>query len=468
MTFDRTCQVSGGIDLSMSELSSLSIEPGCSLRAPGRIALDLTNAELLSTLTVGEKVPVDGTVRLSGARIRGNLCLKKAILRAPEDKSLVAAQGAVVDGEAELQGLDAKGGDLRFRAAAIGFVDATGACLDNPSGYTLSLQNASIRGSVRLINGFHSTGLVVLNRATIEGRLTCNEGSFECPASSKNNEQCNAIEAISATIRGGMDLGWTSIEPSVDFTNTRTSFVADDPTRWPSRFVISGFTYEIFEKPSGTSSVPTWDHRSRRDWLGNQATYDAGPYEQAARVFRQHGYSNGAEEILIAQRREARKTFRGRSAPLRSARDAAYSATVGYGYRPGRVLLALAALLIIVTVSLEIPTARATMRATTPAGVVYSLHGLVTGTGTGITVPASGTSHPDACGDGEVRCLSPVLYAIDTVIPLVSLDQRSTWYPDPHVRGGTFMQWWLDLATMLGWLLSSIFVLSLARLARTT
>jgi hypothetical protein len=30
------------------------------------------------------------------------------------------------------------------------------------------------------------------------------------------------------------------------------------------------------------------------------------------------------------------------------------------------------------------------------------------------------------------------------------------------------MQWWLDLATLFGWLLSSIFVLSLARLARTT
>jgi hypothetical protein len=24
----------------------------------------------------------------------------------------------------------------------------------------------------------------------------------------------------------------------------------------------------------------------------------------------------------------------------------------------------------------------------------------------------------DTCGDGEVRCFSPVLYAIDTVIPL--------------------------------------------------
>jgi len=40
-----------------------------------------------------------------------------------------------------------------------------------------------------------------------------------------------------------------------------------------------------------------------------------------------------------------------------------------------------------------------------------------------------------------VRCFSPVLYAIDTVIPLISLEQRSTWYPDPHVRDGTLTLW---------------------------
>ena len=61
-----------------------------------------------------------------------------------------------------------------------------------------------------------------------------------------------------------------------------------------------------------------------------------------------------------------------------------------------------------------------------------------------------------------------MLYAIDTVVPLVSLEQRSTWYPDPHVQGGSFMQWWLNVATLLGWLLSSIFVLSLARITRSS
>jgi hypothetical protein len=467
LTLDGTCQVTGGIDLSMSELGSVSVGPGCSLQAPGRTALDLTNTELLSTFTVGEKAPVQGTVRLSGARIHGNLRLRGAVLSAPEGNSLLAAQGVSVDGEAELQNLRATGGDLEFRAAALGsFVDAAGAKLHNPGGYTLNLVQANVKGSVRLVDGFESTGEVVLNRAAIEGRLICTDGTFHYAGPQRPGEEPDAIEAISATIRSGMDLGWKSISPRVDFTNTRTSFLADDPGTWPPRYVIVGFTYDRFEQPQGATRWP-WDHAARAAWLSRQAIYDAGPYEQAARVFREHGYTAGAEAILIAQRRHARRAITGPGAPLRRALDIGYSTTVGYGYRPRRVLWLLAVLLALVIVSLEIPTAQATMRATTAAGQVYSPHGPVPGAAPGRAAGAPAASS-DACGGGQVRCFNPVLYAIDTVVPLVSLDQRSTWYPDPSLRDGAFMQWWLNAATLLGWLLSSIFVLSLARLSRAT
>jgi hypothetical protein len=263
-----------------------------------------------------------------------------------------------------------------------------------------------------------------------------------------------------------MDLGWKSISPRADFTNTRTSFLADDPATWPSRYVIVGFTYDRFEQPQGVARWP-WDHAARAAWLSRQVIYDAGPYEQAARVFREHGYTAGAEAILIAQRRHARRVIAGPGARLRRALDRAFSATVGYGYRPRRVLWLLAILLVLVIASLEAPATQATMRATTAAGLVFSTHGPAPGAGP--TGPARApVARSDACGGGEVRCFYPVLYAIDTVVPLVSLDQRSTWYPDPSLRYGAFMQWWLNAATLLGWLLSSIFVLSLARLSRGT
>jgi hypothetical protein len=357
VTMEGSCRVDGGMDLSMSELGSVYIGPGCSLHAGGGTALDLTNAELLSTFTLGEGVPVKGTVRLSGARIHGNLCLQGANLSEPDGDSLIAAQGLQLDGAAELQNLKATGGELEFRSATIGSaLSAAGAQLHNPDGYTLNLVQANIKGSVRLVDDFESIGSVTLDAATIEGRLTCARGVFDCPIPSGPGEPSKAaIEAISATIRGGMTLGWKKVSPSVDFTNARTSFLVDDPLNWPSRFAIAGFTYDRFQQPWHGTSGWTWDHKARCAWLSHQAAYDAGPYEQAARVFRQHGYTAGAEEILIAQRKHARKAIAGRNTLLRRIRDIGYNLTVGYGYRPGRILWLLALLLVLVAVSLEIP-----------------------------------------------------------------------------------------------------------------
>ena len=330
------------------------------------------------------------------------------------------------------------------------------------------MSHAVIKGPVRLIDGFTSTGLVALNRTIIEGRLHFTGGSFDCPAPAVSNLDGHAIEAISATVHGALDLGWKHVSPSVDFTNLTTTSLADDPATWPSRFVISGLTYTRFGTPQGAPLGPVWDSDARRAWLSRQAAFDSGPYEQAARVCRQHGYAREADQLLIAQHLDARKANQHTTPWPRRAVDALY-ATIGYGYRPARVLWLLAALLILVAVSLTLPAGRATMRATTSSGDIYTATGPLSTTPTAAasSPPRHGaTARADSCGDGAVRCFSPALYAIDTVIPLISLDQRSTWYPDPGLPGGQLMLWWLNIATMLGWLLSSIFVVALARLSR--
>jgi hypothetical protein len=459
VTFDGDCQIAGSVDLSMCEVSGVIIGGQCALTAPGTSALRLTNAQVRGDVKVEAGARVAGTVRLAGAVIHGMLTLS-GIISAPERRSAVGATALVVDGDVDLTGLHTTGGRVNFRSATLGSLAADGALLDNPDGYSISLNQAVVKGSVRLVDGFSSIGLVVLNRATIEGRLQCTGGSFSCPAPGYRNARGHAIEAISANVRGGIDLGWSTVTPSVDFTNATTTFLADDPVTWPPSFVISGLSYDRFERPQGAAHARVWDPAARRAWLDRQEG-ESGPYEQAARVFRQHGYITEAEEILMAQRRRARQVEGSGGAALRRAADSVYGVTVGYGYRPLRVLWALAGLLALVMISLAIPAGQATMRATDGNGTVYSASGRIGG-----TAPGTRRGRVDACGDGDVRCFSPVLYAIDTVIPLISLDQRSTWYPDPHVRGGTLMLWWLNIATLLGWLLSTIFALSLARLAR--
>jgi hypothetical protein len=468
VAFAGRCEVTGGIDLTTSEMSSVSVGAGCLLRAPGRTALDLTNAEIRAHLRLDYDATVEGTIRLEGATIHGMLALNGRLSQ-PEHRSLVGGSAMTVDGDVYLDGLRADGGRINLRGATMGSLVADGARLHNPRDYSISLKEATVKGSVQLTDDFASTGLVVLSRSTIEGRLQFTGGSFTCPAPTDRNLAGDAIEAISATVRGGIDLGWKQVSPSVDFSDATTTVLADDPASWPPRFAISGLTYENFGLPLCGRPRELWDHRARCVWLSHQAGFDSGPYEQAARVFRQHGHLSEAEQILMAQRRQAARVDRSNAIWPRRAADAIY-ATIGYGYRPTRVLWALAILLILVAVSLELSPVQGTLRSTNGNGAVYEVSGLVMTPGRAGGAPVAspaGSAGPDACGNGEVRCFSPVLYAIDTVVPLISLDQRSSWYPDTHVRYGQLVLWWLNLATLLGWLLSSIFVLSLARLSRS-
>jgi len=116
-------------------------------------------------------------------------------------------------------------------------------------------------------------------------------------------------------------------------------------------------------------------------------------------------------------------------------------------------------------------TAQATFRATDPAGNVYATTGrLVTvaapdgaTNAESFAVPAARAPASDPCGDGQVRCFNPVFYAVDTVVPLVTLGQRSTWYPNRAAPWGAVVDTWLNIATLLGWVLSSIFLLSFTR-----
>ena len=465
VTLEGTSEVIGGLDLSMADMSTLTLGAGCRLHAPGRTALNMTNTEIRSLFRFDENAAVEGTLRLAGAVIHGTLALHGQ-MREPENRSLVGASALTVDGDVYLDGLRTYGGRVNFRGATLGSLWAETANLQNPSGYTVSLHQAHVKGSVQLGDNVASTGMAVFNRSVIDGRLVL-RGSFTCPAPALLNRQGHAIEATSATVRGGTDLGWKLVSPSADFTNATTTFLADVPTAWPERYTIAGMSYDRFESPQSARVPEVWDQKARCNWLAGQATFDAGSYEQAAAVFRRHGYAREADQILIAQRRHARSAARATATRIQRALDAVY-AVIGYGYRPWRVLWFLAALLILVTVSLEVPAGQNTLRTTTSSGAIYTTRGLLRAAGSHSYGPSQRAAYSatDSCGNGAVRCFSPALYAIDTVIPLVALDQRSTWYPDPHAPGGQFMLWWLNSATLLGWILSSIFVLSLARLSR--
>jgi hypothetical protein len=184
-----SCEVFGGVDLAMSDMSSMSIGANCVLSTPGHTALDLTNAEIRSLLRVDEDAVVEGTLRLAGAVIHGTLALHGQMSQ-PEHLSLIGGSAMTVDGNVYLNGLRTHGGRVNFRGASLGSLSAGGAQLENRSrsslpdnhdetGCTLAADGAKVAGNVLLNEGFVSAGALRLAGADIAGSLICADAQLD-------------------------------------------------------------------------------------------------------------------------------------------------------------------------------------------------------------------------------------------------------------------------------------------------
>lgn len=449
--------VHGGIVLAGADLKGGLRADKVRLWNAGGTALDLSQASLGTEVRLVGAL-VEGTVSVANARIGGPLDVSAAHLRRPAaSQRCIDGVGVSVEGDVRMTGLDVRGGNVNFRGARLnGVIEAEAASIENPGGKTLSLHQARVSGNVRLCKGFHSVGVVVLNRAIIEGRLRCDDAKFSWPGPpTPDNRRCAAVEAISATFRSGLGLGWTIVAGSVDLTDTQTTFLADRPGEdWPPQAFLSGFSYRRYDAPDNEGGPGAWDADTRIRWLAGLRPFDPGSWGQVARVLQDNGDHGGAEKVLIARARQIRRQRGGlRHRPLRLLADLVLDLFAGYGHRPLRALGVLFLLIGVVGAVLAVPTNEGRMRAAA-GGVVYSP-----------TTRLDPSPGPARCGDGTVRCFNPWFYAVDTVVPVLDLKQRSTWHLDTADGG-----WWLDLllniCTMLGWTASTVFLLTFTRLGR--
>lgn len=473
-------RIEGGLALAGAVLDGGLILHEAVLDNKGDLALDLPHAQLGAQLSANERVEINGTINLNSASIAGDLNLDRILVQWPADRYCVTAVRTVVHGgvfirlsrigSEDPEQVGSTGG-MTFRGAEIsGQLDAEGATIISPGDNALNLHQARVGGNLRLCAGFRSNGVVNLNRAVIDGRLRCDGGTFSwChrdrsdSRTGEPNERNAAVEAISAIIRGGIDLSW-DVRGAVDLTEARTSFLADRPAKdWPSGATyLSGFTYERYSAPT-RHGMGEWSWRTRADWLAasdpapaHQAG-DPGPWEQAARTLKNHGDSAGSEHLLMEYLRNKRRRRAGllRYRGVRSADLIFNDWFRGYGYRPLRALWPLICIVILVWLSLQPIAFVDTMRATDPTGIVYTPRGQ-------LSIIEQQKVPEQQCGDGKVRCFSPMLYAIDTVVPIVDLKQRSIWSPSTDA-GGEILLWWLTAATLSGWAISSLLVVGLAR-----
>ena len=112
---------------------------------------------------------------------------------------------------------------------------------------------------------------------------------------------------------------------------------------------------------------------------------------------------------------------------------------------------------------LAYPAVQNKLVATTPNGAIYTARGH-------LSVPApTATGAPVAhghCVSGTPVCFNPWWYALDAVVPIVDLGQRSTWRVDSSQPKGSLLEAGLNVARLLGWFFSAVLAVVLGRLTQ--
>jgi len=368
--------------------------PGCHLPA-----LDAEQLTTRGNVDLGRGFHARGEVNLGGAHIGGSLSLDGATLSNPGgralyadrltvDQAMLCQEGFSVHGAVHLEGAHV-GGSLRLK----------GAILSNPGGYALYARRLTV-GHNMACQGFSVHGEVDLEGARIGGGLVLDRATLTGP---------DRVALILVGLRARTLFLRELAQPpdKVVLVGAQVGTLLDDPASWPRTIDLSAFTYDsLFERFPVSA-------RQRLDWLGrNPRGYSPQPYEQLASVYRRAGRDQDARTVAIAKQRARRRTL---PLPIR-VWSLLLDALIGYGYRTWQAGLWL---------------------------LGFWLAGWMVFAG---AYPGSLT--PAKPGEPQ-PAFQPLVYSLDSLLPVVNLHQEDSWLP----RGGA--QWWAWSSILVGWVLTA-------------
>ncbi|MFC4117178.1 membrane-associated oxidoreductase [Nonomuraea zeae] len=349
--------------------SGLRATPG--FEAAGEVFLDSTQ--------------VSGSVNLDGGKLSNPGATALSLRRLGATGRLSCSKGFSADGEIVLIGTKVEG-SMEFH----------GASLSNPGGRVLALWEVNVGGGIDCCEGFTAQGTLSIRNCRIAATLCFAETTID------GDLHLRGVEA------GSLKIGpQTALLRAVDLRHSRVGVLDDVPGQWPAHLMMNGFTYDSLEAP-----LPV---QERLGWLAKES-YQPQPYEQLASVYRRHGHDEAARDVLLAKQRRRRTGQRLGVRLWGYVQDW----TVGYGYRPFRAALWLAAVVLIGT-------------------VVFAFH------------------QPPAFKPGEAPPFNAFLYSLDLLLPIISFGQETAFGP----RGP---QQWLAAAMITsGWILATTILAGLTR-----
>lgn len=358
----------------------------------------------------------DGEVRLRGARIGGNLSCSGGTFRNPEVKR---DDGSVAGGMA------------------------------------LIVDRAVIDGEVSFRGGFRSKGEVRLLGAKISGDLDCQGRKF-------SNKDGEALNASRAQVEGALFLRDMEIEGTVDLTSMSVCTLVDKLEAWPKRIQLGNFRYDEIYAGSPL------DARHRIDWLTRQPPsqdLDPQPWRHLAAVLRKQGHEADSRKVMLhywwrrmwlePQRlADANQQANSLKSCFLLFPRLLYWLVVGYGYARWRALVWIIVFWVVGTVIFGWDDG-ASMKEAHP----YAMRSrtIIDQVQADASVPPEHrwlqTSYPT---------LNPWIYSLDTLLPIVDFHQETYWTP----KDGPVRSLYLPLHIIMGWVVTSLFVVSFTGLVR--
>ncbi|GGC84994.1 hypothetical protein GCM10011512_09820 [Tersicoccus solisilvae] len=383
------------------------------------------------------------------------------------DGIALGLDGARVDGGAFWDELTATG-QVRAPGAHIGGQLALQkAILSNPAGDALSLDNARVDGGA-FWDGLTATGQVRAIGAHIGGQLhlenvACHSLPSDGTVGGLHLQGAVIDSLFVGRIQAVLDLHLAHIQVLVLRDNNPPPAV--EATGWALT------SLRLIAVPSGQNGRDV----ILTKWLDRQEVFVPQPWHEAADALARDGHMEEATRLRIAAAKRSTEQLRPAGRPTRRFRSIygwvtgrtrwllrlGYGTAVGFGYRPLRAGIWLAAfglatmLIAGLGASQLEPSRQARPLDIGTSAQTVAQHG-----------PLTGATECEAARAGwDYPCLNKVLYAVETALPVVGTVQSSAWVWGP---GAWFPALIITALKALSWLFTVLLLGGVTNLLRKT
>lgn len=413
--------ISEGIDLTHAESTLISLDgtycgpiSAHSLAVRGGISLRGSRAL--------------GPVNLSGVVVSDNLDFGGAHFLNRGGTALNLEHSSVGGSVRMDQGFRAIG-TVNLRGAAIGDnFDCSGGVFLHRDGIALLAGGIKVGGSAIFEDGFRTNGMVVLQRATIATDLSFRRAIF-------TGAEFGGADLSRASVEGRFT--WAGIEKTqhttLDLSDAEFDQLADEEASWPApdHFAVKGCRYRSIA--SGFTHL-----EARLRMMRMLRPFAPQAYTQLAEALRRQGRERDAMRVAI-EREDLRRDHENLSFMARST-SRLFGLATGHGYKAYRVMCVPAFFVLV-------------------GSLLFWL-----GYREGVVLPATQSVYEQFLEQHTLPAsypsFNPLVYSLDTFLPLTDFHQEDYWYPNPHracqsfgrpIQCGTILHWYLGVHILAGW-----------------